>query len=117
MSNPCQQCGACCAHFRVSFYWTESDPFLGGVVPSELTSRINPHLCAMQGTDQKAPRCIALEGKVGDFVACTIYDKRPSPCRELLAAWSNGEPSPQCDKARHAHGLPPLQPIETPMQA
>ncbi|MEG6657786.1 YkgJ family cysteine cluster protein, partial [Pseudomonas aeruginosa] len=21
--NPCLTCGACCAHFRVSFYWGE----------------------------------------------------------------------------------------------
>ena len=23
--NPCVTCGACCAHFRVSFYWAEAD--------------------------------------------------------------------------------------------
>ncbi|THB82127.1 YkgJ family cysteine cluster protein, partial [Pantoea allii] len=23
ISNPCVSCGACCAHFRVSFYWAE----------------------------------------------------------------------------------------------
>ncbi|HBP8873638.1 TPA: YkgJ family cysteine cluster protein, partial [Escherichia coli] len=23
--NPCMRCGACCAFFRVSFYWAEAD--------------------------------------------------------------------------------------------
>ncbi|WP_374212354.1 YkgJ family cysteine cluster protein [Thiothrix subterranea] len=23
--NPCMTCGACCASFRVSFYWGETD--------------------------------------------------------------------------------------------
>ncbi|MLR39642.1 YkgJ family cysteine cluster protein, partial [Salmonella enterica subsp. enterica] len=23
--NPCMTCGACCAYFRVSFYWAEGD--------------------------------------------------------------------------------------------
>ncbi|WP_142908916.1 CxxCxxCC domain-containing protein, partial [Klebsiella pneumoniae] len=23
--NPCMTCGACCAFFRVSFYWAEAD--------------------------------------------------------------------------------------------
>ncbi|OZZ73507.1 zinc/iron-chelating domain-containing protein, partial [Klebsiella pneumoniae] len=22
--NPCMTCGACCAYFRVSFYWAEA---------------------------------------------------------------------------------------------
>ncbi len=34
--NPCMTCGACCAYFRVSFYWAEADD-AGGLVPSALT--------------------------------------------------------------------------------
>jgi hypothetical protein len=64
----------------------------------------------MNGTNQLQPRCVALEGKVGEWASCAIYEKRPSPCSELQPAWINGEPSPQCDKARIAHGLPPLTP-------
>jgi hypothetical protein len=30
--NPCVSCGACCAHFRVSFYWAEADDAPGGIV-------------------------------------------------------------------------------------
>lgn len=31
-NNPCVSCGACCAYFRVSFYWAESESG-GGTVP------------------------------------------------------------------------------------
>ena len=108
--NPCLACGACCAHFRVSFYWAEAEPFLGGKVPPELTSRLTPHRAVMQGTDCSRPRCAALEGAVGEQVQCTIYERRPSPCRELEPSWLRGETSDKCDAARRAHGLPPLTP-------
>ncbi|EER5964904.1 YkgJ family cysteine cluster protein, partial [Escherichia coli] len=39
--NPCMTCGACCAFFRVSFYWAEADD-AGGKVPVSLTEQISP---------------------------------------------------------------------------
>jgi Fe-S-cluster containining protein len=92
----CQQCGACCAAFRVSFYWAEAPQ---GGLPDELIERVNAHLACMVGTNQQAPRCSALRGVVGDDVTCTVYEARPSPCREV-------EPgSEKCNKARARHGL------------
>src|SRR5690606_40667371 len=38
MRHPCLACGACCAHFRISFHWSEAEPGLGGTVPIELRS-------------------------------------------------------------------------------
>jgi Fe-S-cluster containining protein len=64
----------------------------------------------MIGTDRKPTRCTSLAGEVGSAVACTIYDKRSSTCREFEASWENGEHNPDCDKARAAHGLSPLPP-------
>jgi Fe-S-cluster containining protein len=110
MPNPCLSCGACCAHYRVSFHWSESERFLGGTTPPELTVRIAPHRVAMRGTCGSAPRCVALDGDIGRTVRCTIYDARPSPCREFKASWSDGHRSERCDRARAAHGLPPLEP-------
>lgn len=110
MPNPCLTCGACCAHFRVSFHWSESERFLGGDTPPELTTPISPHRVAMRGTCGSAPRCVALEGQVGVAVRCTIYAQRPSPCREFTASWANGVRSERCDRARAAHGLSPLEP-------
>ena len=110
MRNPCIGCGACCAFFRVAFHWSETDPALGGIVPGELTAKLDPHRVAMQGTDQAAPRCVALVGDIGGTIGCSIYAQRPSVCRELQPAWLEGVPSPQCDRARIAHGLAPLTP-------
>ena len=110
MDNPCLRCGACCAHYRVSFYWTEADPFLGGSVPPELTVPLNHTRAAMQGTLHAPVRCVALDGRIGDTVSCTIYARRASPCRELEPWEEDGRPNERCNKARSAHGLPPLNP-------
>lgn len=39
--NPCMTCGACCACFRVSFYWAEGDD-ASGRVPASLTEPVTP---------------------------------------------------------------------------
>ena len=109
MDNPCLSCGACCASFRVSFYWSEADPATGGVTPAELTTALTPFYVAMRGTDQSIPRCVALQGEVGGCVKCGIYELRPSPCREFMPSWQNGVHNPACDTARARHGLPALQ--------
>lgn len=110
MPNPCLACGACCAYYRVSFHWSEAERFLGGTTPTELTVRVGPHRVAMRGTCGTSPRCVALIGEIGRDVRCTIYERRPSPCREFAASWANGTHSERCDRARAAHGLPPLEP-------
>lgn len=104
----CLTCGACCATFRVSFYWSEAELDLGGIVPIALTEKLNDFRRAMRGTNQPRPRCIALEGDVGHCVTCTIYPNRPTPCRDFPVSWSNGEANEECDKARSAWGLPPI---------
>jgi hypothetical protein len=108
MRHPCLACGACCAHFRVAFHWSEAEPSLGGRTPAALTEPFDPHRLVMRGTQASVPRCIALQGVVGRAAGCTIYAQRPSPCMALLPAFEHGEPSPQCDRARMAHGLPVL---------
>jgi Fe-S-cluster containining protein len=112
--NPCLSCGACCESYRVSFYWAETEPDLQGSVPIELTEKISPFLRCMKGTNQKPVRCAALEGIVGEFVRCTIYDQRPSTCTNFGIHWKNGKPSAKleeqmrCNKARRIHHLEPL---------
>lgn len=108
MPHPCLRCGACCAHYRVSMHWSETAPALGGVVPAALTEPHRPHEVAMRGTSQPRPRCIALDAEIGRRSRCTIHPRRPSACREVAASLEAGERSPQCDRARIAHGLPLL---------
>lgn len=107
MEHPCRTCGACCARFRVSFYWGEGDDAHGGV-PAERTVAISPFLRAMKGTEKHPPRCEALEGTLGVHVGCAIYDQRPPPCREFEPSYENGVPNPGCDAARIRIGLRPL---------
>ncbi|WP_119065587.1 YkgJ family cysteine cluster protein [Aggregatilinea lenta] len=121
-TNPCLTCGACCAHFRVSFYWGEADPAQGGTVPPDLTEDLTDFRRCMKGTDQKHPRCAALLGEIGSSVRCTIYEGRPSPCREFGVDWDEDhlryvvEDLDRCTRARAAFGLPPLTdlPYHTP---
>lgn len=108
--NPCLTCGACCAFYRASFYWSEGDDAPGGTVPASLTSKIDSFRRVMVGTSGSNPRCVALLGTIGEQVRCSIYDSRSSVCREFEAAWSAGAPNERCDRARAAWGLPPLAP-------
>lgn len=107
--HPCQRCGACCAAFVVAFHWSETLPD-AFATPTHLAGALDPHRLAMHGTHSDTPRCVALDGPVGGATRCTIYPQRPSPCRDVAAAWEDGTPSPQCDRARQRHGLAPLQP-------
>jgi uncharacterized protein len=95
----CRQCGACCASFRVSFYWSEA-PQLG--LPDSCIERVNAHLVCMAGTERLPPRCCALQGEIGERVGCLVYAARPSPCHEVLPG------DAKCIQARVRHGLGPL---------
>jgi len=97
--NPCIRCGACCAHFRVSFYWAEA---VERGLPEPLYEPLTPVMGCMQGTNSKTPRCVALEGEIGQAVRCGVYDLRTSTCREVQAG------DDKCLRARAAHGLPAL---------
>lgn len=106
--NPCLDCGACCAHFRVSFYWAEGDDAPGGWVPVALTEALNLHLRCMKDTAVEPRRCVALAGEVGRQVSCSIYVNRSSPCREFPAFIEDGTPNPKCNELRARIGLAPL---------
>lgn len=75
----------------------------GGQVPVGLTVDVTTQTCRMRGTDHLPVRCAALTGKLGEQVACGIYEWRPSPCREFA------EGSDACLRARYRQGLGLLQ--------
>jgi hypothetical protein len=106
--NVCQACGACCASFRVDFHPAElagGTYAWGAGVRREMVLPVTPAIVRMAGTDAAAPRCVALAGEVGRDVECSIYDSRPSPCREFEAGHE------ACARARRRHGLPPVQSV------
>lgn len=105
--NPCLDCGACCASFRVDFDQSELQS-CGGAVPDALAVPLVAGLVRMRGTDQASPRCAALVGTVGQRAHCGIYEWRPSPCREFGALAPFGRGDDACSRARRRFGLPPL---------
>lgn len=98
--DSCLSCGACCAFFRVSFYWAE-----GIGMPEESVEHLTPVYSCMRGTNQQQPRCVALQGEIGSQVSCTMYEARSSSCKEVQAG------DEKCNKARAAHHLIPLIPL------
>ena len=120
MEHPCLVCGACCAYFRVSFYWSEADPTLNGTVPAEMVEELNSVMVCMAGTNQKDKRCVALEGTIGSQVFCKIYPNRSSSCRGFGVDWEDGKllynpiDLERCNRARVSKGLVPLTDIIPP---
>jgi len=88
--NPCLTCGACCAHFLVTFRVSEMDPAQERSVPPEYAEPFDEERFCLLGTNQLAPRCAALQGEVGHKVRCGIYDRRPTPCRNFGVSWESG---------------------------
>ena len=59
--HPCQKCGACCASFRVSFYWIEAENYIENSVPQNLIEDLDMSTRCMKGTAHKhQPKCMAL---------------------------------------------------------
>ena len=106
--SACTRCGACCAAFRVDFHRADLASGETPGVPPELTVALSATLRRMLGTDGAPPRCVALEGEVGQAVRCTIYQQRPGPCRDFAPYAPLGIGDDACDRARRRHGLPPL---------
>lgn len=105
----CERCGACCAAYRVDFHPSElARRAEGAGVPAAMAIVLTPKLMRMKGTDEAAPRCIALTGEIGQQVGCSIYADRPSPCHEFNPWAALGIVDEACDRARQRHGLPPL---------
>lgn len=111
VEHPCVRCGACCAYFRVLFDRSELQDEKYKV-PKDLTQKVEGNTLAILGTNEPKPRCVALGGKIGHSVGCTIYANRPSCCREFKASFEDGTRNPRCDDARRSKGLKPLKPSD-----
>lgn len=104
----CLSCGACCAAFRVDFHESDLANAARPGVPPAMTVPVIGATLRMRGTDAAPPRCVALEGVVGQQVHCTIYEQRPGPCRDFAPYAPLGIGDDACDRARRRFGLPPL---------
>lgn len=80
----CRGCGACCVNQLILVRPEDQVPVL--MVDGVLMRK-------------QWGRCIALSGRVGKEVTCTIYEKRPEICRVMaLGSWA-------CVEMRRACGL------------
>src|SRR5690606_8910932 len=95
--DACLSCGACCAYFRVSFYWAE-----GIHMPEHYTEPVTAVYSCMAGTNQTNPRCSALDGPIRQQVSCGMYELRSASCEEVQIA------DDQCNKARVARNMLPF---------
>jgi uncharacterized protein len=89
----CTTCGACCS---ISADWPriQTDRDRGPEGPPRHMRNDDDSAMRCAGD-----RCVALEGAIGQRVVCTIYERRPSTCRDCEAG------SVSCLVARTAHGL------------
>lgn len=104
----CTTCGACCVNPNENqaegyrWYLEVRDTKL--LSKPDLAKKLVvydpdgvPHL----RLDPQSQRCVALAGRIGDRVRCTIYALRPKGCRML-------EPGdPKCLVARRERGIDP----------
>lgn len=113
LDNPCFECGQCCQKLRVSFYHGEvlhgEDGHPIGLVPPEFVTQVTPHIVCMKGTETGKQGCVALSHDDQEGCRCTIYEQRPSPCREFNILNDDGSINPLCDKLRKAVSLPSVQ--------
>lgn len=74
----CQSCGACCAYSRDwPRFSLETDEEIARI-PAKF---VNDAVGCMLSIDN---RCTALEGELGDRVACRVYEVRPIVCRDCM---------------------------------
>lgn len=97
----CRQCGACCAYFQ------QIPVLIVDATPRALTwavwddgDRDGERLRWLR-REPVAGRCVALDGRVGERVSCSIYELRPQACREFEAG------SDRCYALRRMYGIEP----------
>lgn len=94
--EPCQGCGACCAHSSAWPRFTLESEAEIALIPQSLIAADGA------GMRCEGERCTALAGRIGVETSCTIYAVRPIVCRDCLPG------DDACTMARAARDLPAL---------
>ena len=107
MTFDCQACGACCCNTNEN----RAERYVDYVeVTGRAALRRHPALIRkltvlndkgerhmrLRGADQ---RCVALQGRLGQRVSCTIYELRPAACRTVQPG------SRECRRDRRERGI------------
>jgi Fe-S-cluster containining protein len=101
----CLSCGACCLNAPANQHagvraWVEVDADERVLRRARLTKlwRRDPDGAIHLRLDDRG-RCVALRGRLGERVRCSIYEVRPRACRRVQPG--DGE----CRRARREHGI------------
>jgi len=80
LPKDCTECGACCAYKP---NWIEVSELDRQRINDDTLINIgdSQHHMKMKWTGINKCRCVALDGRIGGAIVCTIYDKRPEICR------------------------------------
>lgn len=108
-SEHCQDCGACCAYFKVNCTSEEikKNEFLQKNSVKKVIFFEKKYY--LKGTENFKNRCNFLDGVVGEKVFCNEYLNRPQSCRDFSIMDKNGKINKRCTKARAFHNLPALK--------
>jgi Fe-S-cluster containining protein len=107
-SYDCQECGACCVHLgpydgNAYVYLDREEASRMRRLGLRVVEGLRGSRCLAAAPHEGAdgwPACVAFEGTLGARCGCSIYEDRPSVCREF-------EPgSDLCREARDRAGLP-----------
>ncbi|MBI3409873.1 MAG: YkgJ family cysteine cluster protein [Planctomycetes bacterium] len=108
MTYDCQSCGACCASpFDAEGYipvQPDEEAHLSrlGLPVLEIVAAPPEDRLVLLGTrinTQRRRVCAAFSGSIGSRCTCTIYQDRPTSCRQFEAG------SAECLQARRASGI------------
>ena len=97
----CQTCGVCCDHDPIVPTDLHESERLGVYVEITDDSETNVVVDRIVTRDFAAGHCAHLEGDLGRFVGCGVYDRRPDVCRDFEAG------SDRCREYRRMYGLEP----------
>lgn len=100
----CLDCGACCGFFK-GYFKEEKNPDykkLGDRI--HFVSKDKIYLKGMEVF--RKGRCDSLDGEIGKYVSCSVYEDRPNICRDYQRVLPNGKINPRCVQARLDKGLP-----------
>lgn len=100
MVPDCRTCGACCvAELRSPFYVGVTDVDVARLSPRWRARHVSHGSLLTRLDPVGRCVCVGLRGAVGRRVSCSIYPRRPEPCRLIEAG------DAECRRARRQAGL------------
>ncbi len=103
----CETCGVCCAFALVvpaGKNESEKIPAYLEIYPDDAPDQ--PPILRIMPRDAENGHCVNLGGELGKRVGCSVYDVRPTACRDFEAG------SDRCREYRRMYGIEPQLPEE-----